>query len=365
MAGENGGGANGNRRHGASAGGGDGRAVRLAALRRFAVAITLLNILGHSVLGFEQSLAQPLVALATAYGLELLLELLDARLHRRRLRFAGGIVNLIDFLLPAHITALAISMLLYGNDDLWVFAFASAAAIASKVLLRVRMGAATRHFYNPSNFGITLTLLLFPWVGIAMPYHFTENLDGAGRWILPGIIVASGTFLNARFTRRLPLIAAWLAGFAIQALLRAWWFGTPVPAPSLPMTGMAFVLYTFYMVTDPATTPSSPGGQVAFGAAVAATYGLLLVNHIVFGLFFALTIVCTLRGAGLWALSMASRQKAEGRRQKAEGGEAVPGAIPGRAEPAASPGAASEPLTGGLLPTADCRLPTVPEGVER
>jgi hypothetical protein len=36
---------------------------RLADLRRFAIAITVLNILGHTVLGFEQSWAVPLVSL--------------------------------------------------------------------------------------------------------------------------------------------------------------------------------------------------------------------------------------------------------------------------------------------------------------
>jgi hypothetical protein len=43
------------------------RDLRLPALRRFAVAITLLNVFGHTVLGFEQSWAQPLAALVTAY----------------------------------------------------------------------------------------------------------------------------------------------------------------------------------------------------------------------------------------------------------------------------------------------------------
>ena len=61
------------------------------------------------------------------------------------------------------------------------------------------------------------------------------------------------------------------------------------------MTGVAFILFTFYMVTDPATTPSGKPGQVAFGAGVAVAYGLLLTVHVVFGLFFALTIVCAMR----------------------------------------------------------------------
>src|SRR5262245_43850149 len=80
---------------------------RLAGLRRFAVAITVLNILGHTVLGFEPSWATPLVSLAVAYGMELLLEWVDARANKRAPFFAGGIRPLTDFLLSAHITGLA------------------------------------------------------------------------------------------------------------------------------------------------------------------------------------------------------------------------------------------------------------------
>jgi enediyne biosynthesis protein E5 len=273
---------------------------RLGGLRRFAVAITLLNILGHTLFGFEQSWAQPLVALATAYSCEILLEVVDAWSGHRRPRLLGGWLNLLDFLLAPHITALAVAMLLYTNDRLWPTVLATAAAICSKTLFRAPVGRGVRHFFNPSNFGITITLLLLPWVGIAPPYHFTENLDQYGDWALPAVIIVSGTFLNARFTHRLPLICAWAITFFTQALVRSLIFGTPLFAGLLPMTGMAFILYTFYMVTDPATTPNSQQGQVLFGAAVAVTYGVLMVMHVVFGLFFALTIVCALRGLSLY-----------------------------------------------------------------
>jgi Na+-translocating ferredoxin:NAD+ oxidoreductase RnfD subunit len=76
---------------------------------------------------------------------------------------------------------------------------------------------------------------------------------------------------------------------------------TPFGAGLIPMTGVAFILYTFYMVTDPATTPSGHREQIAFGFSVAAVYGLLMVAHVVFGLFFALSIVCAVRGLGIYA----------------------------------------------------------------
>jgi len=73
------------------------------------------------------------------------------------------------------------------------------------------------------------------------------------------------------------------------------------------------VLFTFYMISDPGTTPSRPRDQVWFGAAVAAAYGVLQVLHVVFGLFFALAAVCLLRGALAWAreaLAMAAARRA-------------------------------------------------------
>lgn len=273
---------------------------RLGGLRRFAVAITVLNILGHTLFGFEQSWAQPLVALATAYGVEVLLEITHAWAEHRAPRFVGGPQKFVDFLLSAHISGLAVAMLLYANEQLWPIAFGAAVAIASKSIFRAPHGRGTLHYFNPSNFGITVTLLCFPWVGIAPPYHFTENLSGAGDWLLPAVIVCSGSLLNAKFTRRLPLIGAWLGTFVAQAFVRSLWFDTSLASALLPMTGVAFLLYTFYMVTDPATTPGDTKGQLIFGAAVAVAYGLLLVVHVVFGLFFALTIVCAARGVCMY-----------------------------------------------------------------
>ena len=286
------------------------RVDRLGGLRRFAVAITVLNILGHTFFGFEQSFAQPVVALISAYTVELLLEMIDARCNRRPLRFmGGGVRRFVEFLLSAHITGLACAMLLYANERLGPVIFASVVAICSKAVLRVPAGNGTRHFFNPSNFGITVTLLAFSWVSVAPPYQFTENMIGIGDWILPAVIVCTGTFLNARFTHRLPLIAGWLGGFVAQAALRSLFLNTPFEAGLIPMTGVAFILYTFYMVTDPATTPSGWRDQIVFGVSVAAVYGVLMVMHVVFGLFFALTLVCAFRGLCAYAMRWLKRRE--------------------------------------------------------
>jgi hypothetical protein len=274
--------------------------MRLAALRRFATAISVLTCLGHAVLGFEQAYAHVVVALATAYSVELALEVVDAHACRRAVAFRGGALRVVDFLLPGHITALACAMLLYPNERLGPIVFAAAFGVASKSVFRVRSAGGRRHFMNPSNAGIAVTLLVFPWVGVAMPYQFTENLHGPADWLLPLVFVCVGSFLNARFTHRMRLIAAWVGGFVVQALIRSLWFDIRLLPALAPMTGVAFVLFTFYMVPDPGTTPTHPRHQIWFGAAVAMVYGTLQILHVVYGLFFALALVCSVRGCALW-----------------------------------------------------------------
>ena len=96
-------------------------------------------------------------------------------------------------------------------------------------------GVPTRHYLNPSNFGIAVTLLLFPWVGIAGPYQFTENLDVIGDWALPMVIICTGSFLNTWYTRRIPLALAWVGTFALQAIVSSlilWYYTDHFPMAS-------------------------------------------------------------------------------------------------------------------------------------
>lgn len=279
------------------------RDPRSAALRRFGVSITALTILGHTVLGFEQAYATPVVAVVAALATELLLDSIDAAAHRRRPRYLAPLGKVIDFLLPAYIAGLATALLLYANENLWPYVLAVIVAISSKYLVRVRLGRGLRHVLNPSNAGIVAVLLLFPWVGIAPPYEFTEWVSGPVYALIPVLLLVAGTMLNATLTGKIPLILGWVGGFVVQALVRGAFDDISVISALLPMTGTAFVLFTNYMITDPGTTPVRPRNQVAFGVVLAATYGVLVALHIVFGLFFSLMIVCVLRGVGLVVLA--------------------------------------------------------------
>src|SRR5689334_2422776 len=117
----------------------------LTALRRFAVSITVFTVLGHLLLGFEQAYLTPIVALATAYALSIVLEWVDARAHARPVRYRGSFGNLVTFMLPAHIAALACAMLLYGNQRLLPTVFAVTVAICGKYVLRLRVGGYPKH----------------------------------------------------------------------------------------------------------------------------------------------------------------------------------------------------------------------------
>jgi Na+-translocating ferredoxin:NAD+ oxidoreductase RnfD subunit len=270
--------------------------LRLAALRRFSVAITVLNVCGRLWLGFENSWAQMFVALGTAYLVELVLEVIDARANQRPYKFKGGWVRGVDFLLPAHISGMAISMLLYAGGLLLPFAFASAVGIASKVLCTAPVNNSRRHFLNPSNTGIAVTVLLFPYIAPAVPYQFTEYLTGGLSRALPVLVICVGTFMNWRYTQRMPLVLSWVGAFALQGVARCLLYGLPVSVGLAPMTGVAFVLFTFYMITDPGATPSRWKGQVVFGAGVAFVYAALMLAHVGFPLFYALLVVSAARG---------------------------------------------------------------------
>jgi len=159
---------------------------------------------------------------------------------------------------------------------------------------------------------VAVTVLLFPDVSFAPPYHFTENIAGLWDWGIPLIVLTTGLGVHGLFTGRLPLVAAWISVFVLQGLVRAQLFGIPPFVPLVPMTSAAFIIFTLYMIPDPATTPLKPARQMLFGASVAVVYAISQVLHLVFGLFFALLIVCAIRGLGLTlhAIWRRSRQQA-------------------------------------------------------
>jgi hypothetical protein len=204
-------------------------------------------------------------------------------------------------------TAITLSFLLYFNQRMWMMAFAVALAVGSKYVLRVPQNGRLQHFMNPSNFAIAMVLVFYQWTGV-LPWAFTVNLHGVFDWLVPLIIVGLGMRLNLLFTGRLPAIGAWLVTFVTLGVLRAWYHQGPVFAELVILTGIPMVLFTFYMITDPQTSPSRFQSQLLYGSGIAVMYSVLLLLHVQYTMFYSVTVVCSVRGLWLAASSLRAPQ---------------------------------------------------------
>src|SRR4029434_10709369 len=88
--------------------------LRLFALWYFTTLMIVWNIVGHTVLGFEQSWATPIVAIVTAVAVSILLDWVDARAKNRELRFTGSIGQFLNFLPSSLIRGFVCGMSLYA-----------------------------------------------------------------------------------------------------------------------------------------------------------------------------------------------------------------------------------------------------------
>lgn len=320
------------------------------AFRRLAESLTLITVLGHTVLGFEQSCLAPVVGVLTGVAAEFTLETVEAWSRRRPPRYLGvPRARVAAFFLPSYVCGLLCAMLLYGNGHLMPVALAVLVGVGGTYVFRVTAPPAPpeppaprtprvpkaretpetvreaggagrsaedapgRPFLNPAAFGIVAVLLLFPWVGLAPAYQFTAWVSGPFDLVVPLAVLAWGTAVNARLAGRLPLVLGWVGGFVLQALVRGGLTDMSTVGALLPMTGTAFALHTGYMIVDPATSPAKPRDQVVFGLATAAVYGLLVQLHVVSGLFLALVAVGAGRGLRAALLARSGPPGAGGR----------------------------------------------------
>ncbi len=271
-----------------------GQPNRLPALRRFAATITIVTILGHVYLGFETSYSITVVSVLTACVVQLLLEWIRTKSAGIAPGYSNG--QLFNFLLAPYIVGMTCAMFLFPNGRLWPIIFASTLAICSKNILRVKTGDRTTHFLNPSNLSILVTLLAFPAVTVVMPYSFSAGPGDVGDVVLPVVLFIAGCLLNGIYTKRLVLIFSWFGAFVLQAFARYLLFDSQLLAMLAVATGPIAIIFSFYMISDPATTPDKPLPQIAFGLSIGVLYGILTVAHVIFGLFWALFLTCVLRG---------------------------------------------------------------------
>ena len=185
----------------------------------------------------------------------------------------------------ALITALSLTLLLRANEA-WPLALAAFVAIASKFLIR----ADGKHVFNPANIGIVAATLLS---GAAWT---TPGQWGSAIW-LAALIAGAGFFVAYRASRLdVPLI--FLGVFAALIFARALWLGDPLSIPINRLQNGALVLFAFFMISDPKTTPDSFRLRAVFAAGTAAlSYVFIHHFHRADGVFYALALACLARPA--------------------------------------------------------------------
>lgn len=160
------------------------------------------------------------------------------------------------------ISALSLCLLLRAADPV-LLAIGAAIAVASKFLIRV----GDKHVFNPTNLAIVALLAVTDSVWVS-----------PGQWGSPAIATAAFVLAGSLVLRRAErsdITFAFLAAWAVLLFGRSFWLGEPWAIPVHRMESGGLLLFAFFMLSDPRTTPDSRPGRVAFACVVAAVAGVL------------------------------------------------------------------------------------------
>lgn len=148
-------------------------------------------------------------------------------------------------------------LLLCDSPRTWPYFFVGALSILSKHLIRVD----GRHVFNPTNFGLVCAVLFFPNL---------VTID-ASRWggTLPIALWVAGLGSISTFrARRLDMGLCYAAAFGAAAWVGHLIVGGPAGLLIDSLSGAEFQLFTFFMITDPRTTPDGKLARCLYGAAI-------------------------------------------------------------------------------------------------
>lgn len=247
----------------------------------FALLLGVYLACGLGFLGFGRSPWQALLTIATAVAADAL----GNRLLRRREGFPWS----------GLITGCGLCLLLDYGSSPWLPMLPPLLAIGSKHLFTVR----GRHAYNPALFGLIASMALGG--GLVSP---APAYQWGGTWAVALFLVGlSAVFVVPKIGRGW-LIGSFLVFYTLQTALRAWIMRFHVPAEAIwlgTLTAPSFFLFTFYMLTDPATSPKTRGGQIGIAAAITVLDLLFHLRHSYYTLFFAAFTVQTARLLWGWA----------------------------------------------------------------
>jgi len=151
-------------------------------------------------------------------------------------------------------TALGVTFLLRAVD-LYIFLIVMAIAILQKHFLKID----GKHFLNPSNVAVIAGLSLFPY------QTYTSPEQWGAFWWLGVLMMILGFYITSRVRRAIiPLV------FAISYAAMIYVFLTHNLAEIfLILISGSFLLFMFFMLTDPRTTPETNLGQIVFALVIA------------------------------------------------------------------------------------------------
>jgi Na+-transporting NADH:ubiquinone oxidoreductase subunit NqrB len=160
----------------------------------------------------------------------------------------------------ALISANSLCLLLRTNYA-WLMALTAVVTILGKFTLRWN----GKHIFNPTNFGLVAMMLLTGQVWVSPAQWGSQAY-------LAFLIACLGGLVVYRAARS-DVTYAFLISYALILFARALWLGDPLTIPLRQLQSGAFLIFSFYMISDPKTTPNSRAGRISFAFLVAAGAG--------------------------------------------------------------------------------------------
>lgn len=158
--------------------------------------------------------------------------------------------------LSALISALSLTLLLRTNHLAWV-ATAAILAVGSKFVFRV----GGRHIFNPTNFALVALLAITPDVWVSAG-QWGASILGASALACAGVAVSS-------HSSRADVPFAYLACYGTILIARAFWLGDPWAVPWHQLQSGSLLIFAFFMISDPKTTPDSRSARIFHAGLVA------------------------------------------------------------------------------------------------
>lgn len=240
---------------------------------RIPVAVILFSylVLGLTVLGFNRS---PLQAFATSLAC-VSFEMICIKVFKGKWQFP----------LSALITSFSLSFLLNYGHDFFLLFLPVFFAIGVKFIITFK----GRHALNPAMVGVSFSLLFTKDLITAAPAYQWNGIAALSLFIL----VLGLTFVIPKVNRQW-LVISFLFFFTIQTALRAMIMRHHLPFETLflgTLTSPSFLIFTFFMITDPATSPGDRKNQIWVGFWLATVDLLLHLYQSYYTFFYAALIV--------------------------------------------------------------------------